>query len=260
MKIIKKHIFLLLKKYNTNCYIYTLKIQPELHYKSINNKYINNKFGNSFLIINQLNIYLHIQKIIGENIMFLYFVKYRNFYDKLCNLLSNILYIGLEWYLYINFHNKIIYQSLLLVYKKHAIFLLSNSMIINRAIKYISNFFSIMNINLKNIKCKIFKYITNYIHLIDIDLIIKHSANYIIKPSKLSVYYILSLIRNKLYHKNKQNYWRINNYKSSSEIILYIKNTLYYWYFYYLDILSQKEVLKINQVIDQIFYIWQIKK
>ena len=213
INIITKHISIIFQRINNSQEIYGIQIESPLSYKNINMQNLIKKIDNNIIISNQLIYGLMNNILCIEIFSFNTYCHYLNDSDELYELLSTIMYIGLEWYIYTNVKASAIYQKLYLYNQNQRLFFISIALFSNKILEYIAKYLNRIRINLKYVKCIIYKYISNIIYLIDIDLIIKHNSQtqYIIKPSNYSIEYIISNIRHKLYHRNNQGHWRINN-------------------------------------------------
>lgn len=255
-----KHISVIFKKNYIIRNIYSITVQSDLNSKHVSTESILRKVINSKTISTKLNLLLKRQSLYFKCKISKSINKYIENENELYELLIMIMYTGLEWYIYTNIKNKNLYTDLYFVSEGEKLFFVSNFSIVNKILEYIAKFLSLININLKNMRCIVYKYTNSLIYFRDIDLKINNRIHYTFHPSKKSIKDILYMVRNKLYHKNKQGHWRTNNYINSANAVLYINQILHLWYSYYSDILNIKEIFKINQITDKILYMWQINK
>lgn len=259
-RIIKNHITVLFCTYSFTKNIYSLKIKTQLNCKHINNKQIIQKLDNDSFKSNVLNIWLNQQNFENKNMLNTYLVQSINNQDNFSDFLDTIIYIGLEWYIYINLKIKFIYSKILISKQKESLLFVSINYIINLLLKNVANFLNLIDINLKFVKCIIYKYINHFIILDDFHIKIQNKVNLVVKISQQSITLINYAIRHKLYHKNRRGYWRANHYLHSTQAIFLIREILSNWYEYYHHIIDNQEEILINNTIDKLFYAWQMKK
>ena len=173
-------------------------------------------------------------------------------------LFKIIKYIGLEWHIYTNMSSKKIHYNLCLLKKKQSWFLLCCNKYFDKIIESVSDFLFLVSIGLKNIKCNVYKYVKHIVYLDDINCIIKSSDKCFTAPSKRSIKELVQNIKQKLYHKNQQGFWRINSIRKLQKVFI-VKKMLSRWFLYYSNALNKAGVLQISQTIDYILYKWQIK-
>ena len=173
-------------------------------------------------------------------------------------LFKIIKYVGLEWHIYTNMSSKKIHYNLCLLKKKQSWLLLCRNKYFDKIIESVSNFLFLVSISLKNIKCNIYKYVKYIVYLDDINCIIRGSNKCFTAPSKRSIRELVQDIKQKLYHKNKQGFWRINSIRKLQRVPT-VKKMLSRWSLYYSNVLSKAGVLQISQTVDYILYKWQVK-
>jgi len=194
-----------------------------------------------------------------------YLDEFFNSYNELsfalsCYMLKKTILVDTEWYLYTNGQSKYLYTCLCTVKENHFFFFLHCSSFSDRAVKMISRFLSVLKINLKSIKCRLHKYIQYVIHLCIIDYLLKGDTVYLFRCSNAAVKKVVLSVKQKLYHKNYQGYWRITKRNNPYQLVQQIEKILCVWCIYYSCALTKLEILKINKAIDYAFYKWQMKQ
>lgn len=200
------------------------------------------------------------QSFVCDNIMIWYFIHRINRSHRLYEFLEILYYIGIEWHIYTNLKNPLLYLDLYLINQTKQILFLSNTLVTILIIKQVGQFIRHKLINFKHVNCSIYKYYYNYVDLIDVEVNIKQRSRSIIKPSKQSIQYILDTLRHTLYHKNEKGNWKINNYIKMNKPTFLINRLLQLWYINYSNIIDHLDICKINYSIDNLFYSWQAKK
>lgn len=175
-------------------------------------------------------------------------------------ILKKIIYTGLEWYIYTNMQVNHLCLYMHSVQKQLFFFFLHCPSFSLNTVKKMSGFFSILKVNLRGIKCSLYQYIDYLMHLFTFDYISKNISSYLFRCSDIVIEKLVKKIKQKLYHKNKHGFWRANAHICSHQLIFKIKEMLYSWCSYYSSILSRSKIVKINKIIDYIFYKWQIKQ
>ena len=175
-------------------------------------------------------------------------------------LAEAMIYGGLDWHLYSSNQIKFLYTNLYLDKSNKLCLMSSCFLVLNKSIRHLSEFLNKAKANLKSLKCTVCRYINKIIYISSIDCVIAENySRYLFKPSKQCIRDLVSNIKKKLYHKNKYGYWRANTYLSSLQAALSIKKAISLWYTYYSSMLSKQEAIKIGQIIDYVFYKWQVK-
>nr|YP_010471140.1 hypothetical protein N4M48_pgp052 [Synarthrophyton patena]UVF62969.1 hypothetical protein [Synarthrophyton patena] len=225
--------------------------------KFINNQYLINKIQGIKFIHNKLNIWLNS----SNHSCMIAFNKLSNYYNinqTLCHLLQAILYIGLEWQVYINLKTKKIYKHIIPINKKEIIyttyFKFSNLKI--SILLFIKNF----NIDFNYIKYKKENIHKNCMFFKNVIISVKANQKSIFKINNNSIKNLLCKIRSILYHKNYMNRWRLNASINSVIAKSKIEIILSTWKQFFNDFLDNTEIYEINIIINKIFYTWQMKK
>lgn len=174
-------------------------------------------------------------------------------------IVKAIVHTGLEWHLYTNMQARQVSRILHVIKKNDSCFLLCRATYFDRLINYSGNYLSMLNINLKSVKCVACQYPDCTICLNGTHCIIVNRYRYLCEPSKAAIADLVLKVKHKLYHKNTKGYWRANAYICPSEALLSIEKVLQLWVKYYSSMLSNLQMLTINQMIDYIFYKWQVK-
>ena len=247
----------ILKKYYSIC---SIVIQSQLNTKDLSINGIIKKVGLCEIISKQLSLLLKKQNFFYSTMQLRSINKHRQNNDELSTLLHIIIYTGLEWFIYVNLKHNDIYKKLYLTYQNEYMLFISNCVIVNRIAYCLAKFFNAINFNLKYFRCVIYRYNNSVICFKNFDLKFYNPNKYKFSPSKQSIKGIYNTIRNKLYHKNSQGYWRINQSINSSHAILFVNQILNTWYYDYYNFLDKTELFKISQVVEKILYMWQIKK
>ena len=221
--------------------------------------HIKKAFKSSIVFRNIYCIRLKSQKLDHKNTSKRSFFKLLNRRVKLLEIqpLSNIIYIGLEWHIYLRVKINNLYTNLCLLRKNNLFFLL-HFLSISRVIKYLAEFLGNLKINLRNIKCTLHRYVENFMHFLELDCCIKNGSC-LLTPSKQSISNTFKQIKEKLYHKNKRGYLRNSRYISAIQAMSSVRLILLLWREYYSSILEKADLLKMNRVIDHMFYRWQVK-
>ncbi len=175
-------------------------------------------------------------------------------------VLKKIMHIGLEWYLYTSMQINHLCFYIQSAQEKHFFFFLHCGDFSANTVEKISVFFDKLKLSLRSIKCIVYKYIKHLINLFAFDYLGKNIFNYLFKCSDTVIENLVIKIKKKLYHKNKQGFWRANVYTSLHQPVLQVKEVLYLWRSYHSSILTKSQVLKINKTIDHMFYKWQMKR
>lgn len=260
IKIVKKHITKLFCIYSSYKSTYSLKIKTQINYKDVSSQRVVQKLNNSQYISSILNTWLNQQNFINQNVLTRYLTQSIKYESNFYSLLDTIMYIGIEWYLYVNLKIKSIYLKIFINKQPNYLFLVSVSLITNMVLENIASFLDLVGMNLRSVKCIIYKYINHFVFLDNISIITKDKDNLVVKVSQQSIKSVYRLIKYKLYHKNKLGYWRANNFLTSTQAVFFVRAILSDWYKYYNDIVYTKELTFVNNKIDKIFYTWQMKK
>lgn len=194
-------------------------------------------------------------KLLGLSLIF---SQYLDLISRLY-LIKTIVYTGLEWYLYTNMQVRHLCKILYLAKKNSSHFFLCYITHFNRITNYSGSYLFSLSVNLKSVKCNVYHYLNRAIYLGNTECIFANNCNYLYKPSRQSIACLVDKIKQKLYHKNKQGYWRASNYICSSQALLVLEKILQSWLRYYSEILNSMQILKINRLADYIFYKWQVK-
>lgn len=194
-------------------------------------------------------------KLLGLNLIF----------SQYANLLSNlylveaIVKIGFEWHLYTSMKTKQVCNILYLTKKNSLYFFLSHIASLDKIANHFGRYLSALSVNLKSVRCSTYSYLNKTIYLGHIECIFVDNYNYSYRPSKQSIANLIDAIKQKLYHKNAQGYWRASNHICSYQALLAIEKILQSWLSYYSGLLSNMQVLRINQIADYVLYRWQVK-
>lgn len=258
LKLINNHVKVIFDK--NYRHIHSIHLKVNYDSKNLNIINLAKTIDISIPIQNKFNIWINKHNFIYQNIVMKYLKKENDSDDSLYSLLQIINYLGLEWFMYINNHSKYFYKYFFIFAQNINLLLLSNILTIDIIKKNIAQFLNLIVINLKNIKCNIYTNTLDCIYLVDIIMIIKNNYYYLLKPSKSSLNNLIKKIRIQLYHKNHQGYWRINHNINLKQALKKIKNILNSWFLYYKLILQQSDIFEINTMINNVFYIWQIKQ
>lgn len=254
---ITKPIVTILKKH---CSIYSTIVQSQLNLKGPSTNSIIKRVSFCKTVSKQLSYLLKKQNFFDGNIQLESINECIQNNNELSKLFHIIMYIGLEWFIYTNLKCKDLYKSLYFTNQDRYLFFISNCVTINKIVYYLAKFFHARNFNLKYFRCVVYKYNNSIIYFKDVDLKFYNPSKYIFNPSKESIKDIYSKIRNKLYHKNSQGYWRINQSVNPAHAVLFVNQILNTWYDDYYNLLKKTELFKISQVAEEMLYIWQIKK
>lgn len=175
-------------------------------------------------------------------------------------ILKKTICIDIEWCLYRNEQSIHLYNCLHLTKEHHFFFFLHCYSFSERAIKGIGKFLCALKINLKSIKCKLHKYIKDIIHLCGVDYLLQNDTNYLFRCSKTTIKSLILKVKQQLYHKNYQGYWRASRYNISCQLVRRIEKVLYLWFTCYSCVLTELEIFKINKAVDYAFYKWQMQQ
>lgn len=260
VQIITRHISKIFAKANKCKKINRIVIKSPLNSKNIEYKNLLITISSDQTISKWLYTWFNSQDFICDNVLLWYFIDHINRSNKLYEFLEILYYIGIEWYLYTNLKKSFLYLNLYLINQTKQILFLSNTLVTILIIRQISQFIHNKLINFKSVKCSIYKYYCKYVNLLDIEVNIRQSSRFIVKPSKQSIKYIFNILRNTLYHKNARGNWKINNYIKLNRLPFLVNHLLQLWYIYYSDIIDHLDIYKINHSIDNLFYSWQSKK
>lgn len=258
--IISQHISKILIKSKDYKKISKIALNPFLDLKNIKLKRWLKKVDNNTSIIKWLYNYLIQQKYINNT-----FVLIDDFFRltnsiQLSELLKVIYFNGLEWFLYTNKINKIIYSKLYITYHKPYLVIVAKKLLINKLFQQIGQFINLQFCNLKKLHCKIYQYSTPYLSLHTLTVRKTKISEYIIKPSKQSIKLVIHKIRSTLYCKDQNGYWRARADTPIYKGVLLIEYLLNSWYSYYFSLISNIDILRLNNIIDNLLYSWQIKK
>lgn len=179
--------------------------------------------------------------------------------NQLKRLLFNLLYLGLEWYIYINLRIKAIYKNITCVYENQELLLFISKLYNKKLIRHIAKFISSKGININMINLYIFNDKNNLIKLSDMHIYINFLNSLTIKLNNNVISDLFKIIRKILYHKNKKNCWRINSNLKTKTARSLINKVLVNWYNDYCGILNISDINNLNKKIDYIIYKWQIK-
>nr|AYR06499.1 hypothetical protein [Rhodogorgon sp.] len=250
-------------KPNMNC---GLGLQLDTIIKYIDKKYLLRKLNTITCIRVYISNWLDSQyfcefpNITEDSIWYTYGSLYC---DQLWILLQKIILSGIEWYLYIRLQFIQFHTKLIILMKHSTCFLLGKDLYYSELGLCIINFMKSIGISVRRknytkIKCNV-----NTIKIADESIVIRliHSkySNISLKPGEYCIKKLLQKIKSILYHKNKNNKWRVN--KIDLHHALYRTNEiLSRFYMYYLAILDSEVVTEINSIVDNLFYSWQIKR
>lgn len=203
----------------------------------------------------------HINAVKISKLLGLKFVLKQYFKTLLTDLsiVSNVIFIGLEWHLYTNAKAKRTYDLLCIVHERQSFFILGHIVHFSQFVSHISYYMSVFKISLKGIRCTLYTYKNNHVHLGYAEYIAENSGSCLLKPSKQSVACLIKSIKQKLYHKNTQGYWRASSHICPSRAMLRIEEIMHLWLKHYSSTLRNWQILRLNQLADSIFYIWQMK-
>jgi hypothetical protein len=227
--------------------------------KLINYKYIVNKIQSTKIISNRLNIWLNLLDNDHKKIK----VVSRDVYNcnkNLYQLLKNILYLGVEWQIYINLKIKHIYKTIIAIHRNEFLYVQNLKLKLSCLKTSVAVFMKNLDISLNSIIYKQDKVSNKVITMADIIIAIQNDKTIIIKPSNNSIKILLSHIRSVLYRKNKIGQWRLKTYLNSAIAKSKIEQISLKWNQYYTSCLDHKQLYKIDYMINKIFYSWQIKK
>lgn len=184
-------------------------------------------------------------------------------YDQLWILIQRIIYSGMEWYLYTHLKLEQLHKKVIFFIKKNTFFLIWNRLFCSYLGFYIANFIKSIGLNTRYKDYTEIKFSINRITIVDESIIFKyiHRKHYIfsLELNDSCIKQLLQKIRFMLYHKNIANKWRTNKY-SSREILCEIHKMLSKFYTYYLSILDNATINKINLEVDKLFYRWNTKQ
>lgn len=150
-------------------------------------------------------------------------------------------------------------KALYIIKQNSSCFLLCHIIYFDRLAKYLSSYLSILNINLKSVKCAAYQYFDRTIDLCGIRCTIANKLSYSYEPNKQAVANLMRKLKRELYHKNNKGYWRANTYICPPQALLSIEKILQSWLMHYSSALSNHQILKINRIADYVLYKWQIK-
>lgn len=257
---ISKHISKLFKQADIYKQICKSQVTSLLSCKNIQNiKLIKIVEGNQ-IVLKKLYTWLNKESFVHNNNVWTNFLQEIHCKNELYRFLAVIYSVGLEWYIYTNLEDKKLYLHLYFIKYAEQIEILSDKLLIHRAITWLGKFTSSKSINLKIVECKIFNQHGSHLNLVDIEIDIRQKQLIVIKPTKKSLKHILYTIRSGLYHKNNSGYWRLNNHTKTSKAISMINHLLLLWHNYYLNILDSLDKEILNHIVDKILYLWQRKK
>nr|YP_009502173.1 putative group II intron reverse transcriptase/maturase protein [Porolithon onkodes]ASB29774.1 putative group II intron reverse transcriptase/maturase protein [Porolithon onkodes] len=258
--IISQHISKILIKSNDYKKISKIIINPFLDLKTIRLEKWLKKVDDNTSIVRWLYNYLIQQKYIKNTKILI---------DNLLSLTTNlglselfkiIYFTGLEWFLYTNRIDRIIYRKLYIVYQEPNLIIISKKVFINKILQDIGRFIKLQFFNLKKLYCKIYQYSISCLNLYSITVKKTTTSDFVVKPNKQSIKSIMSKIKRNVYCKNEDGYWRVRTDRPVEEVTLFIESLLKSWYNYYFNTLDILDILKLNKIIDDLLYSWQIKK
>ena len=237
----------------------SIKVKTWVNWKDLDGSCLIRKMVCGGYLFNKLNLWLKDYRYSFEKTNLNNLFNDLSLQSELYSLFSAVLYIGLEWHLYLNLKLELIFRYFHLFNQIGYLYCVSTNQVINNAIKYIGDFLHKININIRFFRCNIYRYINKFICLNDFNLVDKN-GRFVVKPSQKSINQVFFTIRRKLYCKNHQGHQRINSYLRPSEALLFINRVLYQWQAYYWGALTQIDILLIQKTVDRMFYIWQVKK
>ena len=241
--------------YQSTC---SIKITIETNIKNIYRDWVQ-KIFNSCQLSSQFIFWLNKSSFMHDSLKPKNILPFWGNQNTFKSFLKEILYIGMEWCLYLNFKSQCLYRYFYCISQSSYLYCISTISRIAFAVKFVALFLHHVNINLQSIKFVVYYYSTNYIYLNGVELIVKN-AKILFKLSKASMKYVFYVIRNKLYHKNSKNHWRISNSSDSFKAMLSIQKILSQWYIHYVNILDNKNILFMQNTVNKMFYKWQMKK
>nr|YP_007878287.1 putative group II intron reverse transcriptase/maturase protein [Calliarthron tuberculosum]AGA63898.1 putative group II intron reverse transcriptase/maturase protein [Calliarthron tuberculosum] len=253
----KAHLFFNKKYLNSNKYT-----QISLTSKNINKENNISQIDSCIGISKKLNYLLRQQNLfksydLKKSKQYILFNKYEN---KLYELLNDILYIGLEWNIYINLQVQSIYKNIFINRKNNQFFFVVeylNIIFLNIAI---AQFLNQVGVNIYCTSMNIHNNIKKYVYAKNVNIQFNRYNNLIVKPTKISINNLFYNIRYILYAKDHKGLWRINKYTNINKVRYRINDLLYSWYYLYNNIVDYNVISQINQKVDRMFYIWQTKR
>lgn len=180
--------------------------------------------------------------------------------DSFQNFIRIINFIGLEWYIYINLHNKHLFKKLYLIENLNEKHYLSNLFNIIQLVLYFSKYSVIESMSFKQISTKISYKFNRLINFDFINIQINKNSKFVIKPNSNAVKLLSYAIRSKLYNKNYKGVWRIKNRIAVSQANLLITALTQFWLLKYSSIMNLQDRKQTTNAINKKFYLWQQKK
>nr|AYR05895.1 hypothetical protein [Lithothamnion sp.] len=240
--------------------LYKTYINIDVNVKAINSQHLINKINCLKFISSKLRLWLNSQNLVDYNYrkspkQSVYYCFDKN---KLYELLKTILYIGIEWHIYINLKIKNAYKDIILIDRNKILFI--KHLKLNQLNLCIALFAKKIDIDVNYIKYKNEKIFGQIIDFADFNILIKTNNKLTLEPSNNNIKSLFNEIRSVLYHKNPIGQWRSKTHLTSKYAKLAIQQILLNWYKYYYHILDNMQMSKIHLIAEKSFYIWQIKK
>ena len=258
--IISQHISKILTKSKDYKKISKITFNPFLDLKTIKLKKWLTKVDNNISIVKWLYNYLIQQKYIENSTKLINNLLHVTTDIELSELFKAIYFTGLEWFLYTNKKDKVVYRKLYIIYQEPDFIIVATKFSIKTLLQYIGRFISLQFFNLKKLHCKIYQYSRSHLNLHTLTIRKTKNSEYIIKPNKQHIKSIIYKIRSYLYCKNQDGSWRVRTDMPSYTVMLFIESLLRSWYSYYFSLINVLDILKLNDTIDNLLYSWQIKK
>lgn len=240
--------------------LYKTYINIDTNIKVINNQYLVNKINSIKFISSKLKLWLNSRDLIDYN--YKKSLEQSAYYDcnksKLYELLETILYIGIEWLIYINLKIKNVYKNIILIGRNKILFI--KHLKFSELNLCITLFAEKIDIDIGDIRYKSEKIFDPTIDFADFNILIKTNNNFNIEPNNDAIKLLFNEMRSVLYNKNQIGQWRPKTHLTSESAKLEMQKTLLNWYKYYYHILDNIQVSKIHLIAEKLFYIWQIKK
>lgn len=239
--------------------LHKIYLNIDTNIKAINSQHLVNKINSVKPISSKLHLCLNSQNLVDYNYNSLLEPMYYCFdKNKLYKLLKTILYIGIEWHIYINLKIKNIYKNIILISINKILFI--KHLNLSKLNLCIAFFVSKIDIDISYIKYKNEKIFDQIIDLAGFNILINTHNRFRLKLSNNIIKLLFNQIRYVLYHKNTIGQWRSKTHLTSKDAKSAIQRILLNWYKYYQHTLDDIQMSAIHSTAEKLFYTWQIKK